>query len=58
MAYPGDMSLSLITTTVLRVAEEGGEPAFSPLVVGLITLGILLSLLLGLVAFGGGREHT
>jgi hypothetical protein len=52
------MSLSLVTTVVLRAAEEGGEPAVSPLVIGLVTLGILLALLFGVVAFGGGREHS
>ena len=52
------MSLSLITTAVLRASEEAGESAVAPWVIGAITLGILLALLIGLVAFGGGREHS
>lgn len=55
------MSLSLITVAVLRAAEEGaehGDPAISPWAVGGIALGILLAMLIALVAFGGGREHS
>lgn len=52
------MSLSLIATSVLRAAEESGDPAVPAWVVGAIALGILLSLLIGLVSFGGGREHS
>ncbi|MBU1801087.1 hypothetical protein [Nocardioides sp.] len=52
------MSLSLITTAVLRASEEAGDPAVPPWVIGAIALGILLALLLGLIAFGGGREHS
>lgn len=52
------MSLSLITTTVLRVAEEGGEPAVPAWVFGVVAFGILMALLIGLVSFGGGREHS
>ncbi|MGA8256409.1 MAG: hypothetical protein WB767_07520 [Nocardioides sp.] len=55
------MSLSLVTHVVLRAAEEGaehGDPAVSPWVIGGITLAILLGMLLALVAFGGGREHS
>jgi uncharacterized OB-fold protein len=51
------MSISLVTATVLRAAEES-EPAISPVIVGLIAFGILMALLIGLVAFGGGREHS
>ena len=51
------MSLS----TFAAVAAETGahsEPAVSPWVIGGTALGILLALLLALVAFGGGREHS
>lgn len=52
------MSLSLITTAVLRAAEESGDAAIPAWAVGAIALGILLALLIGLVSFGGGREHS
>ncbi len=52
------MSLSLVTTAVLRASEEAGDPAVPAWVIGAIALGILLSLLIGLVSFGGGREHS
>lgn len=52
------MSLSLITAAVLRAAEELGDPAVPAWAVGALALGILLSLLIALVAFGGGREHS
>ncbi len=55
------MSSSLLVTAasvVSRAAEEAGGPPISPYAVGGIALGILLFLLLGLVAFGGGREHS
>lgn len=54
------MSLSVITAAVVRAAEEGAhsEPALHPYWVGGIALGILLLLLVALVAFGGGREHS
>ena len=44
--------------TILAAAAEHGEPAISPYAVGAIALGILLALLLVLIAFGGGREHS
>ena len=51
-----DMSLSDLT--VVAAAAEHGEPLISPYAVGGIALGILLALLVALVAFGGGREHS
>jgi hypothetical protein len=44
--------------TILATAVEHGEPAISPFAVGAVSLGILLVLLLILIAFGGGREHS
>ena len=46
--------------TLLAAAEEAAEhePAVHPYVIGAIALGILLVLLLALLAFGKGREHT
>ncbi|MGA8845006.1 MAG: hypothetical protein WB471_00130 [Nocardioides sp.] len=52
------MSSSLIVTAVLRASEEASDPAVPAWVIGAITLAILLALLIGLVSFGGGREHS
>ncbi len=51
------MSLSALTVQAAEIAEHG-EPAVSPYVVGAIALAILLGLLLALISFGGGREHS
>jgi acyl dehydratase len=51
--------LSQTAVLVTRAAEEShGDPAVHPYVVGAIALGILLAMLVALVAFGGGREHS
>ncbi|WP_198020208.1 hypothetical protein [Nocardioides sp. J54] len=51
--------ISLAALTVASAAEEhGGEPAVNPWLVGGGVLAFLLFLLLGLVWFGGGREHS
>lgn len=54
--------MSLSTASALLSAasetEAHSDPAVHPYVVGAIALGILLALLIGLVAFGGGREHS
>ena len=52
------MSLSLTLPLVLAAAEEGGHSGPNPYFIGGLTLFILLGMLLALVAFGGGREHT
>ncbi len=53
---------SLVSATalvVVRAAEEShGEPAVPAWVVGAGALAILLAMLVALVAFGGGREHS
>ncbi len=49
------MSLSALITVA---AETHSEPAVHPYVVGAVALAILLGLLLALVTFGGGREHS
>ena len=51
------MTPMLSALSVLAAAEHG-EPAISPLAVGVIALVILLGLLLAVVSFGGGREHS
>jgi hypothetical protein len=53
--------LSQISHTALavaRAAEEHGEPAVNPWFIGAGVLAFLLFLLLGLVWFGGGRDHS
>lgn len=52
--------LAVLAPLVVRAAEEA-EPEVNHLLsygIGAIALGILLSLLLGLLAFGKGREHS
>jgi hypothetical protein len=48
------MSLHVITVA----AEAAGKAPINHYVVGAIALAILLALLLGLLAFGAGREHS
>jgi hypothetical protein len=48
------MSLHVITAA----AESGGEAAVNPYVVGVISLAILLALIVALLMFGAGREHS
>jgi hypothetical protein len=44
---------------VLALAAEGhSEPTIHPYAVGGLALGILLLLMLVLLAFGAGREHS
>lgn len=43
---------------LVRAAEESESAAVNPWLVGGAVLAFLLLLLLGLVWFGGGREHS
>ncbi len=52
------MSLSALTLHAAETVESHGEPAVSPYLIGAVALGILLFLLLVLISFGGGREHS
>ena len=52
------MQISQTVLAVIQAAEEHGEPAVNPWLIGGGTLAILLILLVALVAFGGGREHS
>lgn len=47
-------------TSLITAAEElhGADPVISPMAVGALSLGILLVLLVGLLVFGKGREHS
>ncbi len=59
--YAVAMSLSTLPALLSAAAaetEELSDPAVPAWVIGLLALGILLALLIGLVAFGGGREHS
>ena len=47
------MSLHVVTA-----AAESGEAAINPYVVGAISLAILLALIVALLMFGAGREHS
>lgn len=48
-----------LTSLITAAAEtHSAEPALSPLAVGAIALGLLLVLLVGLLVFGKGREHS
>ena len=48
----------LSVQTILVAASEYGESAISPYVVGGLALAILLTLLVALITFGAGREHS
>ena len=52
------MQISQTALALIQAAEEHGEPAVNPWLIGGGTLAILLILLVALVAFGGGREHS
>ncbi len=49
---------SQIALLVSRASEEHHEQVINPWYVGALALGILLAMLLALIAFGGGREHS
>ena len=48
----------MLSTVITLAAEAESESAVNPYVVGGVTLAILLVLLLAVVSFGGGREHS
>ncbi|NYJ00837.1 hypothetical protein HNR19_001535 [Nocardioides thalensis] len=52
------MQISQTVLAVIQAAEEHSEPAVNPWLIGGGTLLLLLLLLFGLVAFGGGRDHS
>jgi len=49
--------MSLLSLTTLA-AETHGEPVIHPYAVGAIALGTLLVMLVGLLMFGKGRDHS
>ncbi|HEU4336411.1 MAG TPA: hypothetical protein VFR45_03795 [Nocardioides sp.] len=48
----------MLSTVVTLAAEAESEPVVHPYVVGAIALALLLVLLLAVISFGGGREHS
>jgi hypothetical protein len=53
------MSLTpLITTVVPALSEGAAEPAVNPWFVGIGTFAFLAVLLIGLLMFGAGRDHS
>jgi len=48
----------LLTSLITAAEESHGQVAVSPIAVGAIALGLLLVLLVGLLMFGKGREHS
>jgi hypothetical protein len=49
-----------LTTAIAPALSEGAvhEPAVNPYVVGLGTFALLVLLLVGLLMFGAGRDHS
>jgi hypothetical protein len=49
-----------MANTLIFLSESAGHESggANPYVVGGIALGILLALLLAVISFGGGREHS
>jgi hypothetical protein len=47
-----------LTSTITLAAESSSASGINHWVVGAITLGILLVLMLGLLTFGRGRDHS
>jgi hypothetical protein len=52
------MLISQTALAVIQAAEESGDPAVNPWLVGGGILLFLLCMLGALVLFGGGRDHT
>ncbi|MBD3945982.1 hypothetical protein [Nocardioides ganghwensis] len=48
----------MLSTVITLAAEAESEPAVHPYVIGAVTLVLLMVLLLAVVSFGGGREHS
>jgi hypothetical protein len=48
----------MVQSLLIRAAEAGHEGGVNPWVVGVVVLAGLLTLLVALLAFGGGREHS
>ena len=51
-------ALTVLAAAVSVVEAEHGEPAVPAYAVGGIALALLLVLVLAVISFGGGREHS
>ena len=51
-------ALTVLATAVSVAEAEHGEPAVHPYAVGGIALALLLVIVLAVISFGGGREHS
>ena len=49
-----------MANTLILLSESAGHEGggVNPWIIGAVALGLLLALLLAVVAFGGGREHS
>ncbi len=47
-----------MASTLIFLAESAESEGVNPWLIGGLILGVLLLLLLAVVAFGGGREHS
>jgi hypothetical protein len=55
------MSLAAVALAVVNVAAEEGEHEVNQAIswgIGGLTIAILFGLMIALIAFGGGREHS
>jgi hypothetical protein len=50
--------MSLTSLTIVAAEASHGEPAIHPYLVGVIVFGILAALIVVLLMFGAGREHS
>ena len=48
----------LLTSLITSAAEAASEPAVNPWFIGLGVFVLLVALLLGLLMFGAGRDHS
>ena len=48
----------LLTSLITTAAEAASEPAVNPWFIGLGVFVLLVALLLGLLMFGAGRDHS
>jgi len=52
------LGMSLTSLTIVAAEASHGEPAIHPYVVGALAFGILAALIVVLLIFGAGREHS
>lgn len=54
------MSFTSLATAIVPVLSEphASEPALSPLLIGIGTFLVFMAMLVGLLMFGAGRDHS